>query len=109
MTVHLYSVYTVVYDVLSIPQGMFHHIRTTITMRTPTSFLLVLLINQHTINHHTMATFHQDTMFGTMDTHHLPSSHQLTVHIIPASNHTSTLDLMCKDQVTKVRFVVLFP
>ena len=86
---------------------MCHHIHTTTTVRTPSSFLLVLLINQHTINHHTLATLHQDTnthlsMFPTMDTHHL------TVHITPASHHTSTLDLEYKDHVTKVTtFVTL--
>ena len=98
---YTYTVYIELYMIHSLSihqQGMSHHIHTTTTVRTPSSFLLVLLINQHTINHHTLATLHQDTnthlsMFPTMDTH------QLTVHIIPASHHTSTLDLEYKDQV----------
>ena len=125
---------------------MSHHIHTT-TLRTTTSFLLVLLINQHTINHHTLATLLQDTL-GTlyhhtlatyqqdtlailhhptldtlhsntlvtlhqdtnthlsmlvfMDTHHLPSSHQLIVH-----QFTSILELKYNNQVIKVTFVAL--
>ena len=97
---------------------MAYHIHTTTTLRTTASFLLVLLINQHTsINHHTLATLHQDTnthlrMFVTMDTHDLLSSHQLTLHIIPASHHTSTLhtstlELKYNNQVIKVTFVAL--
>ena len=91
---------------------MSHHIHTTTTLGTATSFLLVLLINQHTINHHTLTTFQLDTnthlsMFVTMDTHDLPSSLLLTVHIIPASHHTSTLELKCNNQVIKVTFVAL--
>ena len=79
---------------------MSYHIHAT-TVRTTTSFLLVLLINQHTINHHTLATHHL-SMFVTMNTHNLPSSHQLTVHIIPASHHTSTLELKDNNQLIKV-------
>ena len=94
---------------------MAYHIHTTTILRTTNSFLLVLLINQHTINHHTLAaTLHQDTlsMFVTMDTHDLLSFHQLTLHIIPASHHTSTLhtstlELKYNNQVTKVTFVAL--
>ena len=85
---------------------MSHHIHTTTTVRTPSSFLLVLLINQLIINHHTLATLHQDTnthlsMFPTMDTHHL------TVHITPASHHTSTLDLKYRDQVRQSQHIKL--
>ena len=55
---------------------MSYHIHTTTTLRTTTSFLLVLLINQHTINHHTLATLHHHTnthlsVFVTMETHNL--------------------------------------
>ena len=95
---------------------MAHHIHTTTTLRTTTSFLLVLLINQHTIKHHTLATLHHHTLATlhqytnnhlgtfsvTMDTHYLPSSHQLAVHIIPASH---TLEFKCNNQVIKVTFV----
>ena len=65
MKAHIYSVFRDVYNTLSIhssEQGMPHHILTTTTLRFPTSFLLVLLINQHTINHHTLATLHHHTL-----------------------------------------------
>ena len=135
----MYSVFRDVYNTLSIhssEQGIPHHILTTTTLRFPTSFLLVLLINQHTINHHTLATLHHHTlatfchhtlatfchhtlgtlsqdinillsMFATIETHHPPSSHLLMVHNIAASYHASTLELKYKNQVAKVISVAL--
>ena len=69
---------------------MSHNSLTSNTLSIPAHFLLVLLINQHTLNHHTLATLHHNTNTHltkdiTMDTHHLPSSHQQAVLILAAS------------------------
>ena len=67
-------------------QGM-PHLLTTITLRFPTSFLLVLLINQHTINHHTLAILHHHTLailhhhtLATLHHYTMPTLHQATLH-----------------------------
>ena len=92
---HLYMIHS-----LSIHhQGMSCHSPTTDTLRIPTSFLLVLLINQHTLNHHTLQ---QETCTHLRNTHLLPRSHDLILHNIPTFYHTSTLELKCKNQVAKV-------
>ena len=81
------------------------HSLTSNILSTPAHFLLVLLINHHTLNHHTL---HQEETYTHLkNTHHLPRSHDLRVHILPASHPTSTLELHCKNQVTKVIFVAL--
>ena len=77
----MYSVFRDVYNMLSIhssEQGM-PHLLTTITLRFPTSFLLVLLINQHTINHHTLAILHHHTL-ATLHHYTMPTLHQATLH-----------------------------
>ena len=76
----IYSVFTCVYNTLSIhssEQGMPHHVLTTTTLRFPTSFLLVLLINQHTINHRTLAPLHHHTQ-ATFRHHTLATLHRHT-------------------------------
>ena len=85
----MYSVFRDVYNMLSIhssEQGM-PHLLTTITLRFPTSFLLVLLINQHTINHHTLAILHHHTLailhhhtLATLHHYTMPTLHQATLH-----------------------------
>ena len=71
-----------------------HHILTTTTLRFPTSFLLVLLINQHTINHHTLATLHHHTL-ATLHHHTLATFHHHTLatihHHTLATLHHHTL------------------
>ena len=82
----IYSVFTCVYNTLSIhssEQGMPHHILTTTTVRFPTSFLLVLLINQHTISHHTLATLHHHTL-ATLHHHTLAT---INHHTLATINH----------------------
>ena len=86
-------------------QGTSRHSPTSTTINTPPHFLLVLLINQHTLNHHTL---HQETNTHLRNTHHLPRSHDLIVHIIPSFYHTSTLELESKNKVAKVT-VYTFP
>ena len=93
----MYSVFRDVYNMLSIhssEQGM-PHLLTTTTLRFPTSFLLVLLINQHTINHHTLAILHHHTLailhhhtlailhhhtLATLHHYTMPTLHQATLH-----------------------------
>ena len=84
-----------------------HHLPSYHLLTVPTSahFLLVLLINQRTLNHHTL---HQEETYTHLkNTHQLPRSYDLIVHILPASHHTSTLELKCENQVTEVIFVPL--
>ena len=80
---------------------MSHHSPTSNTLST---FLLVLLINQHTLNHHTLQ---QETCTHLRNTHLLPRSYDLIVHIIPTSLHTSTLELQFNNKVAKVTIVAL--
>ena len=71
------------------------------TLRTPANFLLDLHTSQSTL---ILATLRQEANIHlskaiTMGSQHLvPSSHQLALRY----HHTSTLELQCKDQVTKV-------
>jgi len=91
----MYSVFRDVYNMLSIhssEQGM-PHLLTTTTLRFPTSFLLVLLINQHTINHHTLAILHHHTL-ATLNHYTLATLHQATLHhhtLVTLSQDINTL------------------
>lgn len=81
------------------------HNYTSITLSTWGNSLVVLPAIQYT---HTMATLHKEAHIHlnkviTMGSQHLVlSSHQLAAHIMLGSHHTSTLELQCKDSVTKV-------
>ena len=73
------------------------------TLRT--NFLLALFTSQSTLN---LATLHQEANIYlpkviTMGSQHLTTRYyHLVAHITLGSHHTSTLELQCKDQVTKV-------
>ena len=77
------------------------HTPTSNTLRTQVNFLLALLTSQYFL---TRAIVHKKANTCTIGSQHLvPSSHQLAAHIMLS---TSTLELQCKDQVTKVTRVV---
>ena len=69
------------------------HNSTRITPTSQANFLLALLTSQHTL---TLATLHQDgsthpSKVITMGSQHLPSSHQLAVHIMLVFHYNSIL------------------